>query len=329
MATGQQLGEYFEYATAEALKSIYGITSNHTDLTKEAERLKLATDEINIKNRESKNLASNLKTILDKEYPNQTPIDIRIVGPNPKTRRYFTSLNVDYDDSNPSDLILKFIGVPKEKEYFGISLKSTSRGKATVKANIGLTEFMKLFGNPQKTENAADFLYNKFAKIIVDARKEDIIINYEVNYGLNKTPKDYFSKKWFNKSFVASLNKGKNLFQNDAKQIKQNYVNYIETQLKNVSQDNIKKFIIEVALKEVSLPLYVIGKSSGGTFQSFNTEKILKILNSTILIDTKSTPSGETRIQIKEQYSANYFIQIRVKYESQQDMTSSIKIEIT
>lgn len=329
---GAIIGEYFEYAVAEELKKIYKITSS-VNLSSKAQNLGLTKSEEQLKNSQAKNLASKLQNHISKEYLNKNPTNIEVVGPNPKIRKYFTNLNSSYDDNNPSDIILKFDKALEEKEYFGISLKSIGSGKkATVKANLGVTEFMELFGNPQGTVKAAEFLYDKLAKVVVQNRKSDVENNFS-KYGLSKKPTNHYSNsrsaKWFNKNFVSTLKSGKKLFQSDAKTIKQNYVNYLEKNLKNVPQDKMKRFIVEKVLKEVSLPLYFIGKSNGSILKSFNTDKILSIFNSTIEIDTRTTPSGETRIKIKEKNSTGHIVQLRVKYSNQQDMTSSIKIEVT
>ena len=325
---GAIIGEYFEYAVAEELIKIYKINSS-VNLSSKAQNLGLTKSEEQLKNSQAKNLASKLQNHISKEYPNKNPTNIEVVGPNPKIRKYFTNLNSSYDDNNPSDIILKFDKALEEMEYFGISLKSIGSGKkATVKANLGVTEFMELFGNPQGTVKAPEFLYNKLAKVVVQNRKSDVENNLS-KYGLSKKPTNHYSNKWFNRNFVSTLKSGKNLFQSDAKAIKQNYVNYLEKNLKNVPQDKMKRFIVEKVLKEVSLPLYFIGKSNGNVLKSFNTDKILSILDSTIEIDTRTTPSGETRIKIKEKNSTGHIVQLRVKYSNQQDMTSSIKIEVT
>jgi hypothetical protein len=166
----------------------------------------------------------------------------------------------------------------------------------------------------------------------VKARKVDVETNFS-NYGLSSKPKNHFASgsnvKWFNKNFVRTLKKGKNLFESDAKQITQNYINYFVQELNKVSQYELKRFIIETALKEVSLPLYIVAKSTGEISASYDTNKILNILGSSIVINTRKTPKGETRIMLKKNGSTDNIIEIRIKFESGQDMTGSIKVEIT
>jgi hypothetical protein len=54
----------------------------------------------------------------------------------------------------------------------------------------------------------------------------------------------------------------------------------------------------------------------------------LDILGSSIVINTRKTPKGETRIMLKKNGSTDNIIEIRIKFESGQDMTGSIKVEI-
>ena len=333
MATGQQIGYYFEHSFAYHLSTLYGIQST-IDLQSISQSMGLTPQEKSIKDSESNDIAQKVKTKLSTYYGQDTPSKISIVGANPKQKKFFTSLYSEFDNSNPSDILIEYSGknIPEEK-YFGVSLKSVSRGKRTVKANIGVEEILKLFSQTSYTSNqASTFLYNKLAKQIVDARKLDVETNFS-NYGLSSRPTNHFSSspnsKWFNKNFVRNLKKGKNLFESDAKIIKENYVGYIEQELRKQTQDKIKQFIIETALKEVSLPLYLVAKSDGGLFASYSTDKILEILSSTIIINTRKTTGDETRIQLKKQGYANSIVEIRIKFSDSQDMTNSIKVEIT
>jgi hypothetical protein len=333
MATGQQIGEYFENSFAYYLSSLYQVLSP-INLQSISQRLGLTKNEKTKKDIESNDLALKVKTKLSNYYGSVGPTKIIVIGANPKQRSFFSSLYPEFDDGNPSDILLEYSGktIPEEK-YFGISLKSTSGTKATVKANLGVEEFLRLFGQNGNTPNwASNLLYKKLAENIVTARKVDVETNFS-NYGLPSKPKNHFASgsnaKWFNKNFARTLKKGKNLFQSDAKQIKQNYINYFFQELNKVSQDNLKRFIIETALKEVSLPLYIVAKSAGGMFSSYNTNKILDILGSSIVINTRQISAGESRIQLKKFGSADNIIEIRIKFSSGQDMTSSIKVEIT
>lgn len=332
MATGQQIGEYFENSFAFHLSSLYGIPSN-INLLNTAQRLGLTQQQITIKDSEANDLASKIKLKLSNYYGNTSPNKISVIGPNPKKQNFFTNLYSEFDNGNPSDILIEFSGKPfPEEKYFGVSLKSTSRGKRTVKANLGVTDILKLFGNPQGTKSPANYMYDTFAKSIVQARKKDVETNF-ANYGLSSKPTNHFSSssvaKWFNKNFVNTLKKGKNLFQNDAKIIKEKYIEYFEKEFRKLSQDKLKRFIIEDVLKEISLPLYFVGKSTGGIVESYSTSKILDIINSEIVIDKRFTPTGETRLQLKKSGNSSNLIEIRIKFEAQQDMTSSIKVEIT
>jgi len=335
MATGQQIGEYFENSFAYHLSSLYKVPST-INLQSISQRLGLTKNEKTKKDIESNDVALKVKTKLSKRsyYGSNNPTKIIVIGANSKQRRFFSSLYPEFDDGNPSDILLEYSGktIPEEK-YFGISLKSTSGTKATVKANLGVEEFLQLFGQNGNTPNwASNLLYKKLAENIVTARKVDVETNFS-NYGLPSKPKNHFASgsnaKWFNKNFVRTLKKGKNLFESDAKQIKQNYINYFVQELNKVSQDELKRFIIETALREVSLPLYIVAKSTGGIFASYSTNKILNILGSSIVINTRKLPTGGSRIQLKKIGSADNIIEIRIKFSSGQDMTSSIKVEIT
>jgi len=288
MATGQQIGEYFENSFAFYLSSLYGVSST-INLQSISQNLGLTQQEKATKDTEANDVAAKVKAKLSKTFP--------------------------------------------EEKYFGISLKSTSRGKTTVKANLGVEDILKLFGQNGTASNwASTLLYKKLAENIVKARKLDVETNFS-NYGLSSKPTNHFSSsstaKWFNKNFVSTLKKGKNLFESDAKQIKENYISYFEQEFNKLSQDKLKRFIIETALKEVSLPLYFVAKSTGGVIASYSTDKILDIISSTIVINTRKTPTGETRIQLKKFGNPNSIIEIRIKFSSGQDMTSSIKVEIT
>lgn len=328
MANNQQIGEYFENSFAFYLSSLYGLPST-INLQNISQKLGLNTNEKTKKDIESKNVTLKVKTKLSNYYQNN-PTKITVIGANPEQRKFFSSLYSEFDDGNPSDILLEYSGktFPEEK-YFGISVKSTSGGKATVKANLGVEDILKLFGQNGTTKNwASDLLYKKLSESIVKARKVDVETNF-LNYGLPSKPKNHFSSKWFNKNFVKTLNKGKNLFESDAKQIKQNYINYFVQELNKVSQDKLKRFIIEIALKEVSLPLYIVAKSTGGVFASYSTNKILDILSSSIVINTRKTPKGESRIQLKKTNNPDHIIEMRIKFLSEQNMTSSIKVEIT
>lgn len=332
MATGQQMGEYFEKSFEVHLSSLYGIASS-TNLNIESVNLGLTSAEkIKIDN-ESNDTAIKVKAKLS-QYYDIAPSIIRQVPKNPKTSKFFTKIYSEFDDSNPSDILLEYSSkkIPEEK-YFGISLKRTAKNTKTVKANLGVTDILQLFGKTGNKPNwASEFLYDQFARKIVQDRKKDVEANHS-NYGLIKPPKNHFSTsssaKWFNPQFVRSLPKNKVLFQNDAMQIKNNYVNYFEQELKKLSQDTLKKFIIEDALKEVSLPLYIVAKSSGGIFASYSTGKILDIASSDIVVNTRKTPQGGTRIILKKKQGVGSIIEIRIKFSSGQDMTSSIKVEIT
>ena len=333
MANNQQIGEYFENSFAFYLSSLYGLTPT-INLQTLSQTLGLTTIETTTKDNESKDLAPKVKTKLSNYYGTDIiPTKITVIGANPKQRRFFSSLYSEFDDGNPSDILLEYSGktFPEEK-YFGISVKSTSGGKSTVKANLGVEDILKLFGQKGTTKNwASDLLYKKLAESIVKARKVDVETNF-LNYGLPSKPTNHFSSKWFNKNFVKTLKKQKNLFESDAKQIKQNYINYFVQELNKVSkksQDKLKRFIIETALKEVSLPLYIVAKSTGGIFASYSTDKILDILSSSIVINTRKTPKGESRIQLKKSNSKDSIIEMRIKFLSGQDMTGSIKVEIT
>ena len=330
MATNQQIGEYFENSFAFYLSSLYRLPTSTINLQSISQRLGLTTNEKTKKDTESNNLALKVKTKLSNYYGTDIPTKITVIGANPKQRSFFSSLYSEFDDGNPSDILLEYSGktFPEEK-YFGISVKSTSGGKATVKANLGVEDILKLFGQNGTTKNSAsDLLYKKLAESIVKARKVDVETNF-LNYGLLLKPTNHFSSKWFNKNFVKTLKKGKNLFESDAKQIKQNYINYFVQELNKVPQDKLKRFIIETALKEVSLPLYIVAKSTGGLFASYSTDKILDILSSSIVINTRKTPKGESRIQLKKNNNPNSIIEMRIKFLSGQDMTGSIKVEIT
>ena len=330
MATNQQIGEYFENSFAFYLSSLYRLPTSTINLQSISQRLGLTTNEKTKKDTESNNLALKVKTKLSNYYGTDIPTKITVIGANPKQRSFFSSLYSEFDDGNPSDILLEYSGktFPEEK-YFGISVKSTSGGKATVKANLGVEDILKLFGQNGTTKNSAsDLLYKKLAESIVKARKVDVETNF-LNYGLLLKPTNHFSSKWFNKNFVKTLKKGKNLFESDAKQIKQNYINYFVQELNKVSQDKLKRFIIETALKEVSLPLYIVAKSTGGLFASYSTDKISNILSSSIVINTRKTPKGESRIQLKKNNNPNSIIEMRIKFLSGQDMTGSIKVEIT
>jgi hypothetical protein len=334
MANGQQIGEYFENSFAYYLSSLYNVTSP-INLQSESQRLGLTINEKTKKDIESNAVALKVKTKLSQisYYGSNKPTKITVIGANPKQRSFFSSLYSEFDDGNPSDILLEYSGktFPEEK-YFGISLKSTSETKATVKANLGVKDFLQLFGQNGNTPNwASNFLYKKLAENIVKARKVDVETNFS-NYGLPSIPKNHFvsgsNAKWFNKNFVRTLKKGKNLFESDAKQIKQNYINYFVKELNKVSQDELKRFIIETVLREVSLPLYFVVKSTGEISASYDTTKILDILGSSIVINTRKTPKGETRIMLKKNGSTDNIIEIRIKFESGQDMTGSIKVEI-
>ena len=334
MANGQQIGEYFENSFAYHLSSLYKVPSK-INLQSISQRLGLTKNEITKKDIESNDVALKVKTKLSKPsyYGSNNPTKIIVIGANPKQSNFFSSLDPEFDDGNPSDILLEYSGktIPEEK-YFGISLKSTSGTKATVKANLGVEEFLQLFGQNGNTPNwASNLLYKKLAKSIVNARKLDVEKNFS-NYGLPSKPKNHFASgsnaKWFNKNFVKNLTKGKILFESDAKQIKQNYINYFVKELNNVTQDKLKRFIIETALREVSLPLYIVAKSTGEISASYNTNKILDILSSSIVINTRKTPKGESRIQLKKSNSKNSIIEMRIKFLSGQDMTGSIKVEI-
>ncbi|MFZ9876163.1 MAG: hypothetical protein ACO3EY_03790 [Candidatus Nanopelagicales bacterium] len=333
MATGQQIGEYFENSFAFYLSKLYGVSSQ-INLQNESQRLGLTPQEKTSKDTEASDTAKKVKVKLSTYYGTDSPSKIDLIGANPKRRNFFSGLYNEFDDGNPSDILLEYSGktFPEEK-YFGISLKSTSRGKATVKANLGVEDILKLFGKNGTTPNwASTLLYKELAESIVKARKVDVETNFS-NYGLSSKPINHFSSsstsKWFNKNFVRTLKNGKNLFENDAKQIKENYINYFVQELNKVSQDKLKRFIIETALKENSLPLYLVAKSTGGIFASYSTDKILGIISSSIVINTRKTPTGESRIQLKKNGNPNSIIEIRIKFASGQDMTSSIKVEIT
>ena len=335
MANGQQIGEYFENSFAYHLSSLYNVLSP-IDLQSDSQRLGLTINEKTKKDIESNAVALKVKTKLSQIscYGSNNPTKITVIGANPKQRSFFSSLYSEFDDGNPSDILLEYSGktFPEEK-YFGISLKSTSETKATVKANLGVKDFLQLFGQNGNGKNwASDFLYKKLAENIVKARKVDVEKNFS-NYGLPSKPKNHFvsgsNAKWFNKNFVRTLTKGKILFESDAKQIKQNYINYFVKELNKVSQDELKRFIIETVLREVSLPLYFVAKSTGEISASYDTTKILDILGSSIVINTRKTPKGETRIMLKKNGSTDNIIEIRIKFESGQDMTGSIKVEIT
>jgi hypothetical protein len=332
MATGQQIGEYFEKSFEFHLSSLYNIASS-TNLNIEAVNLGLTSAEKIKVDNESNDTAIKVKSKLS-QYYDIPPSVIRQVPKNPKTSKFFTKIYSEFDDSNPSDILLEYSSkkIPEEK-YFGVSLKRTAKNTKTVKANLGVTDILQLFGKIGNGTNwASNFLYDQFAKKIVQDRKNDVETNY-INYGLTNTPKNHFSTsssaKWFNAQFVRSLPKNKILFQNDAIQIKNNYVNYFEQELNKLSQDTLKKFIIEDALKEVSLPLYIVAKSSGGIFSSYSTNKILDIASSDIVVNTRKTPQGGTRIILKRKQGVDSIIEIRIKFSSGQDMTSPIKVEIT
>jgi hypothetical protein len=333
MARGQQIGEYFENSFAFYLSSLYGIQSS-INLQSISQNLGLTPQEKATKDTEANDAAAKVKAKLSNYYGSDVPSKINVIGVNPKQRSFFTGLYSEFDNANPSDILLEFSNktFPEEK-YFGISLKSTSRGKTTVKANLGVEDILKLFGQNGTAPNwASTLLYKKLAENIVKARKLDVETNFS-NYGLTSKPTNHFSSsstaKWFNKNFVSTLKKGKNLFESDAKQIKENYISYFEQEFNKLSQDKLKRFIIETALKEVSLPLYFVAKSTGGVIASYSTDKILDIISSTIVINTRKTPTGETRIQLKKFGNPNSIIEIRIKFSSGQDMTSSIKVEIT
>lgn len=333
MATGQQIGEYFENSFAYHLSSLYKVPST-INLQSISQRLGLTKNEKTKKDIESNDVALKVKTKLSNYYESVGPTKITVIGANSKQRSFFSSLYPEFDDGNPSDILLEYSGktIPEEK-YFGISLKSTSGTKATVKANLGVEDILKLFGQNGTTPNwASNLLYKQLSKSIVDARKVDVETNFP-NYGLPSKPTNHFSSgstaKWFNKNFVKTLKKGKNLFESDAKQIKQNYINYFVQELNKVSQDKLKRFIIETTLREVSLPLYIVAKSTGGIFASYSTDKILDILGSSIVINTRQISAGESRIQLKKIGNPNSIIEMRIKFLSGQDMTSSIKVEIT
>ena len=333
MATGQQIGEYFENSFAFYLSSLYGVPSQ-INLQNESQRLGLTPKEKTSKDTEASDTAQRVKAKVSNYYGTDSPSKITIVGPNPKILNFFSGLYSEFDDDNPSDVLLEFSGktIPQEK-YFGVSLKSTSRGKRTVKANLGVEDILKLFGQSGTAPNwASDFLYKQHAESIVKARKSDIETNFS-NYGLSSKPTTHFgtasSAKWFNANFVRALKSGKNLFESDAKTIKENYVNYFIQEFKKLTQEKLKRFILEDALREVSLPLYIVAKSSGGIFSSYSTDKILDIASSTIVVNDRKTPTGETRIQLKKMGNPNNIIEIRIKFSSGQDMTSSIKVEIT
>lgn len=332
MATGQQIGEYFEKSFEVHLSSLYGIASS-TNLNIEAVNLGLTSAEKLKIDNESNDTAIRVKAKLS-QYYDISPSVISQVPKNPKTSKFFTKIYSEFDDSNPSDILLEYSSkkIPEEK-YFGISLKRTAKNTKTVKANLGVTDILQLFGKTGNGPNwAPNFLYDQFARKIVQDRKKDVEVNY-INYGLISSPKNHFStsssSKWFNAQFVRSLPKNKVLFQNDAIQIKNNYVNYFEQELNKLSQDALKKFIIEDALKEVSLPLYIVAKSSGGIFASYSTGKILDIASSDIVVNTRKTPQGGTRIILKKKQGVDSIIEIRIKFSSGQDMTSPIKVEIT
>lgn len=333
MAGKQQIGEYFEKSFVFYLSSLYGISSQ-INLQNESQRLGLTPQEKTLKDTEASDTAQAVKLKLSTYYGNDSPSTISLTSPNPKRRKLFSGLYSEFDDGNPSDVLLEFSGktIPQEK-YFGVSLKSTSRGKRTVKANLGVEDILKLFGQSGTAQNwASEFLYKQHAESIVKARKSDVEINFS-NYGLSSKPTTHFSSassaKWFNASFVRSLKSGKNLFESDAKKIKENYVNYFLQEFRKLNQEKLKRFILENALKEVSLPLYIVAKSSGGIYASYSADKILDIASSTIVVSSRKTPTGETRIQLKKFGNPNNIIEIRIKFSSGQDMTGSIKVEIT
>lgn len=333
MATSQQIGEYFENSFQFHLSSLYGINSS-INLSTVSNNLGLTSSEKSTADSDANNTAMQVKRKISDYYGVDIPSRINLVPKNPKVSRFFSGLYSEFDNGNPSDVLLEFSQktFPEEK-YFGISLKHTSRGKRTVKANLGVTDILTLFGQSGSGSNwAPNFLYTQFAEKIVKARKSDVETNFS-NYGLKTTPKNHFpagtTAKWFNATFVRNLKKGKNLFESDANQIKDNYINYFEQRFRNLSQEKLKRFIIEDALKEVSLPLYLVAKSSGGVLASYSTDKILDIVSSTIVVNTRKTPKGESRIMLKKQGSTSNIIEIRIKFASGQDMTSSVKVEVT
>ena len=334
MATSQQqIGEYFENSFQFHLSLLYGINSSINLLTL-SNNLGLTSSQKSTVDSDANNTAIRVKRKISDYYETDTPSKINLVPKNPKVSKFFSGLYSKFDNSNPSDVLLEFSQktFPEEK-YFGISLKHTGMGKRTVKANLGVTDILKLFEQSGSGTNwAPNFLYAQFAEKIVKARKSDVETNFS-NYGLKNKPNNHFpagtTVKWFNATFVRNLKNGKNLFESDANQIKDNYINYFEQGFRNLSQEKLKRFIIEDALKEVSLPLYLVAKSGGGVLASYSTDKILDIVSSTIVVSTRKTPKGESRIMLKKQVSASNIIEIRIKFASGQDMTSSIKIEIT
>ena len=137
MANNQQIGEYFENSFAFYLSSLYKLPTT-INLQTLSQTLGLTTIEKTTKDNESKDLAPKVKTKLSNYYgKTDIPTKITVIGANPKQRRFFSSLYSEFDDGNPSDILLEYSGktFPEEK-YFGISVKSTSGGKATVKANL-------------------------------------------------------------------------------------------------------------------------------------------------------------------------------------------------
>ena len=145
MATNQQIGEYFENSFAFYLSSLYRLPTSTINLQSISQRLGLTTNEKTKKDTESNNLALKVKTKLSNYYGTDIPTKITVIGANPKQRSFFSSLYSEFDDGNPSDILLEYSGktFPEEK-YFGISVKSTSGGKATVKANLGVEDILKL-----------------------------------------------------------------------------------------------------------------------------------------------------------------------------------------
>lgn len=328
----QQIGEYFENSFQVHLSKLYGIVSS-INLSTLSINLGLTSSEKSTTDSDANDTAIRVKLKISDYYGTDIPSRIILVPKNPKVSKFFNGLYSEFDDGNPSDVLLEFSRktFPEEK-YFGVSLKHAARGKRIVKANLGVTDILNLFGQSGSGPNwAPNFLYTQFAEKIVKARKSDVETNFS-NYGLKTKPKNHFpagiNAKWFNATFVRNLKKGRNLFESDANQIKENYINYFEQGFRNLSQEKLKRFIIEDVLKEVSLPLYLVAESSGGVLASYSTDKILDIVSSTIVVSTRKTPQGKSRIMLKKQGSASNIIEIRIKFESGQDMTSSVKVEV-
>ena len=122
MARGQQIGEYFENSFAFYLSSLYGIQSS-INLQSISQNLGLTPQEKATKDTEANDAAAKVKAKLSNYYGSDVPSKINVIGVNPKQRSFFTGLYSEFDNANPSDILLEFSNktFPEEK-YFGISL---------------------------------------------------------------------------------------------------------------------------------------------------------------------------------------------------------------